>query len=568
MILRLVHPPGRGIFGAAFASGGISMKWNRLVIVAVAGALAASHAQRAEADAFVGGLLGGIIGGAIGSSQAQRTRPRQPTAASTVQRQQNREVQTALNHFGFDVGAPDGAFGPRTRAGISAYQVYLSFPATGQLTEFERNVLITAWQRAQYGGAQVTRIVSGHRDGMRGLLPAVRDELAGGRTRSAGAYGLPWEVAEAVDEIAASSDPTADQLVQRSGFIQLADLNGDGRTDYIIDTSVTGSAFWCNAQACTVQVFVSTPDGYVRNDFQAFDVTPAMFSCQRGNCTIDRAGSATVAVSQQAPQQPQGSLAAPVAAAQPMVQNPAAAAPVAPVAAPTLPTFFPRQVETQVSLSSHCNRVAMMTSANGGFTDIRTMNDPVFVLSEQFCVARSYAIAEGEALAAQVPGATPQSVAAQCQGLGDLLGAHVETLPTSPRAAVLEQVAGIAAGTGMSPSDLSATARICLSSGYMTDTMPVAIGSALLLAAIGETAYGEFPAQHLMHGIGVPQARSAAVEWFRTSIPAGGVVSADFAPGPEGRNLLLAAALDRVEGVAPSQPAATPMPVFNLRGGN
>lgn len=546
------------------------MKWNRLVIVAVAGALAASHAQRAEADAFVGGLLGGIIGGAIGSSQAQRTRPRQPTAASTVQRQQNREVQTALNHFGFDVGTPDGAFGPRTRAGISAYQGYLGFPTTGQLTEFERTVLITAWQRAQYGGPQVTRIVSGHRDGMRGLLPAVRDELAGGRSRSAGAYGLPMEVADAVDEIAASSDPTAEQLVQRSGFIQLADLNGDGRTDYIIDTSVTGSAFWCNAQACTVQVFVSTPDGYVRNDFQAFDVTPAMFSCQRGNCTIDRTGGAPVAVSQQPPQQPQGSLAAPVATAQPMVQNPtAAAAPAAPVpAAPSLPSFFPRQAETQVSLSSHCNRVALVTSANGGFTDARTMTDPVFVLNEQFCVARSYAIAEGEALVAQVPGATPQSVAAQCQGLGDLLGVHVEALATSPRATVLDQVSGFAAGTGMSPSDLSATARICLSSGYITDTMPVALGSALLLAALGESPYGEFPAQHLMHGIGVPQAREIALDWFRASIPAGAVVSAGFAPGPDSRNLLMNAALDLVEGVAPTQPVAAPLPVFNLRSGN
>ena len=115
------------------------------------------------------------------------------------------------------------------------------------------------------------------------MILVVRDEMSGrSPARSAGNYGLPGPVAAAVDEIAASSDPNAEQLVQRAGFVQLADMNGDGRTDYILDTSVTGSAFWCSAQACTVQAFLSTPDGYVRNDFQAFNVTPAMFTCTRG----------------------------------------------------------------------------------------------------------------------------------------------------------------------------------------------------------------------------------------------------------------------------------------------
>jgi peptidoglycan hydrolase-like protein with peptidoglycan-binding domain len=194
------------------------MKLNFATAAAVSAALVMAHADRAEADAFVGGLIGGFIGSAVGSNI--RTQPRQRTTtarprastANTLQRQENREVQIALNHFGFNVGAPDGAIGPRSRAGISQYQAYLGFPATGQLTDFERNILITSYQRATMGGPQVTRVVSSHRDGMRGLLAVVRDEFSGGRTAQSGlgAYGLPPTVADAVDEIAASADPTAE----------------------------------------------------------------------------------------------------------------------------------------------------------------------------------------------------------------------------------------------------------------------------------------------------------------------------------------------------------------------
>lgn len=538
------------------------MKWNCLTAIVVAGTLVIGHAERASADAFVGGLIGGIIGGAIGSSQGQRVRPRSPqpaSAATLSQRQQNREVQTALNHFGFNVGTPDGSIGPRSRAGISQYQSYLDFPATGQLTEFERSVLITAYQRAQFGGPQVMRIVNTHRDGQRGLLSAVRDELAGGRTRSAGAYGLPAEVADAVDEIAAASDPSAEQLVQRSGFIQLADLNGDGRTDYILDTSVTGSAFWCNAQACTVQVFVSTPDGYARNDFQAFDVTPAMFSCHRGDCSISRESGDPVAVSQPATQA-QGAMAAPVASAQPMVPNPGAA--------PAVPNFFAAQGGTQVSLASHCNRVALVTSANGGYSDLNTMSDPMFALNEQFCLARTFAITDGEALAAQVPGATPQTIAGQCEGFAPLLQPHVTALSMQPRDEVIREVAGFVLRSGMSPADLSATARICLSSGYMSDNLVVAVGSALLLVALGETAYGELPAHHLVQGVGAQQRRDLALDWYRTSVPTS-VTSASigFAPEPVSRNALIHAAVNAIYG-ADTTTQGSVVPVFTLRSGN
>ncbi len=545
------------------------MKLNFAVAATLAASLIVAHADRAEADAFVGGLIGGFIGSAVGSNI--RTQPRQrttaqptrrATTADSFQRQQNREVQTALNHFGFNVGTADGVIGPRSRAGIAQCQAYLGFPPTGELTAFERNILITAWQRATMGGPQVARVVANHRDGMRGLLAVVRDEFAGGRTAQSGlgAYGLPPIVADAVDEIAASADPTAEQLVQRSGFIQLADLNGDGRTDFILDTSVTGSAFWCNAQSCSVMVFVSTPDGYVRNDFQAFNVTPAMFSCTRGTCTLER--EETTAVAAAAPAAPQAGVAPPVASAQPMVQSPEADAP----AAPAMPSFFGQGPATQVSLASHCNRVALVTNANGGFTTAERIEDPVFAMNEQFCLARTFAIADGEAIIAQIPGATPQSVAAQCETLAPLLQQHIAALSLEPREDVVRRVAGFVLESGLGPDDLGATARVCLSSGYQTDNLPVAMGSALLLVALGEDGYGELPGHHLLQGIGAAQRDTLAVDWLRTSVPANPAAAsqASFAPGPGSRNVLIHAALDLITGDA-SPAAATPLPVFSLQ---
>lgn len=529
------------------------MKTRILTAGLVSGALLTGHAQPASADAFAGGLIGGIIGGAIGSNV--RTTPRRTVVVSSVAREQNVAVQSALNFFGFDAGTPDGAFGPRTRGAISAYQIYLGFPATGQITEIERQILVTAHQRAQLGGPQVTRITSRHRDGMRGMLEAQRDEMQGGRSRTAGAYGLPPDVADAVDDIAASSDPTAEQLVQRTGFVQLVDLNGDGRNDYILDTSLTGSAFWCNATECTVQVFVSTPDGYVRNDFRTSNATPAAFDCIQSSCRLSDTATTTVAA---APAAPSGPLAPPVTTAIPLVPNPGGGTTVG----ATMPNLF-GAAPVQVSLASHCNRVSLVTMQNGGLTDIGTMRDPLFTLNEQFCLARGHAIAEGEAILAQVPGVTPQMVAEQCGLLGGSLQASIAALSVQARDAVMAGVTQVVLSSGMSPTDLAANARICLSNGYATDTLNVALGSSLILVALGETAYGELPAHHLMQGIGAAQRRDLASEWFAASLPVAGAgsVAVSFQPGPESRVALIRAALDGVNGVPTAAPAPLLQPI-------
>lgn len=58
-------------------------------------------------------------------------------------RTKRREVQTRLNLSGHNVGRSDGAFGPKTRAGISAWQTTNGIAATGYFTAAQYVLLIT-----------------------------------------------------------------------------------------------------------------------------------------------------------------------------------------------------------------------------------------------------------------------------------------------------------------------------------------------------------------------------------------------------------------------------------------
>jgi hypothetical protein len=130
----------------------------------------------------------------------------------------------------------------------------------------------------------------------------------------------------------------------------------------------------------------------------------------------------------------------------------------------------------------------------------------------------------------------------------------------------VRRVAGFVLESGLGPDDLAATARVCLASGYLGDDLPVAIGSALLLVALGETTYGELPGHHLLQGIGTAQRERLAVDWLRASVPTGAEATANvgFSPGPDGRNSLVHAALDLITG-EDTPAAATAVPVFSLQ---
>lgn len=248
----------------------------------------------------------------------------------------------------------------------------------------------------------------------------------------------------------------------------------------------------------------------------------------------------------------------------PVAPAPDAPAPVVEAAAPALPTFLGGAAAQQASLASACNKIALMTSTNGGYTTVANMTDASAALGEQFCLARSYAIATGEEMAAQVPGTTPDQIADQCMGFAPAMKAETAALSLQPASDVLAQTRAFALGTGMAPPQLAATAKICLSVGYARDDMDVAVGSALLLAGLGEAGYGELLGHHLSQGYGAAKRTDLAFDWYGMAVDAAAKGTTPvFAPGqPERMELVRKAAYAIAgrddEAAAPAVPAALP----------
>lgn len=511
----------------------------KLITLTLAAAIATGPVTRAAADAgdLVGGIVGGVIAGAIISGSNKRTtttkrvvvRPGVPSATRAM----NRETQTALNYFGFPAGTPDGVLGRNSRAAISSMQAYLNFPVTGQLTQFERGILVGAYTRGISGSFDAIQLVSKDPDGPKALLVAQRDLMTGGTTprRTVGYAGLPIEVSEAIDEIADSSDPSAEQLLQRSGFIQLSDLNDDGNNDYILDTSFSGSSFWCSTVQCKTIVFVSTADGYARNDLLAFDPTPASFSCRGSNCVV----TDTVLAS-----------TTPEVSPDPELEDTTTMASANTGLAP-LPLFS--APVSKVSLDSHCSKVSLLTNANGGFTQASAITDPNMVMNEQLCLARAYAIEDGERLVADLQDVTMAQVEAQCAQYGPALKDHVAALSLKPRAEVIRDVGGFVLSSGMDPVQLTNTAKICLSAGYRLDDMDIALGTAMLLIVLGEPPYGELMGHHLSQGLGTSKRPDLAMPWYNAALDslAEGATPV-FAAGQIDRTALLQAAVAMLGG--------------------
>ena len=536
----------------------MSFKW--ITAAAVSTALVAVPVQRAQADEFVGGLVGGIIGGAIGSGLANQQRKNTRTRtvyvqprASSAQRQEAREIQTSLNYFGFNAGAADGVLGRGSRAAISRYQVYMGYPGTGHLSEYEKTLLLGAYHRAVAGGQDVSQMIAKSRDGVRAVLIAQRDGSTG--TRTTAYAGLPLEVSQAVDEVADSSDPSAEQLLQRSGFIQLADLNGDGSTDYIIDTSLAGSSFWCNSSQCKTMVFASTSNGYRRNDLLLHSPTADSFDCIGGTCQVKAVPAQPVQ------QQNQTQLVS----TQPQTETQTDSNTLAGL---NLPVF--NTAPKQKSLSSHCSKISLLTSANGGFTTVADITDPNLALNEQLCLARTYAVARGEDLIDSIQGATPAAIEAQCDTFGESLNGLIASVGSKNPKAVLTDVSNLILTSGMTPEQLRTTAQICMASGYQNDKMPAALGGALLLTALGERPYAELVGHHLHGGFGTTANPDLAIGWYDMALSSlDGGAAPVFAPGqPDRVEVLRRAAMVLAGGdvAAPVPASATDsnLPVFTL----
>lgn len=397
-------------------------------------------------DVIAGMIVGGIIGAAINeesnkkkSSSKSKSTKAKSSGISAEQKAANIEVQQALNYFGWPVGTADGAIGPKSRAAISDYQAFLGYPVTGQLTEYERSILVTSHVRAQAGGEVIADIVSGSVHGVKAVLLAQRDEMAAGGPAVAASGG-------------------------------------------VVGAAVAGAI---------------VPDG-----------------------------------SQAAP--------APIT----VLPQPEVAA-----AAPALPSFMDTN-GGKGALSANCNAVTLAAGTSGGYVTAETMTDANAALSQQFCLVRAAAISTGDALAAKVAGFTPDQIAAQCAGFGPVLKDQVAALSMRPADEVLAGVEAFILNSGMAPAQLSGTAKVCLGVGYKTDQMDVAIGSALMLTAMGETGYAELLGHHLAQGYGATQRTDLAMGWYETALESLQGGTDVFTPGAPGREELIRKASYTISGRA------------------
>ncbi|MGL6210700.1 MAG: peptidoglycan-binding domain-containing protein, partial [Paracoccaceae bacterium] len=215
---------------------------------------------------------------------------------------------------------------------------------------------------------------------------------------------------------------------------------------------------------------------------------------------------------------------------------------------------------------SQCNKISLQTNTNGGYTTVVMMHDANFALAEQFCIARTYAMSQGEDLAAQITGVTPTQIAEQCQAFGPVLAPQVAALSLKPLAEVQAETSAFVLSSGMPPAQLVATSKICLGVGYTTDKLDVAVGSALLLTALGEKAYAELLGHHLSQGFGASLRPDLSLAWYEMGLEAEAAGTAVFAPGLPDRSALIRKAAYTVGGKLEVEKAgsAKVLPVFLL----
>lgn len=227
---------------------------------------------------------------------------------------------------------------------------------------------------------------------------------------------------------------------------------------------------------------------------------------------------------------------------------------------PSVPNLF-GGASLAPSLATFCNQVSLQTSSNGGYTTLANMSDADSALGEQLCLARSYAMAQGDELMANLQGISQDQIASQCATFTQAMGSQIDALSLNPYAQVEADMRAFALGTGIAPADLSATSKVCLAVGYRTDDMRMAVGSGLMLVALGETAYGEFLGHHLSQGFGASERTDLAVQWYQASLSAlDGGASDVIMPGQPDRREIVRAAVTQLSGSGDQTGLFVPQP--------
>ncbi len=194
-------------------------------------------------------------------------------------------------------------------------------------------------------------------------------------------------------------------------------------------------------------------------------------------------------------------------------------------------------------------------AVTGPRVTLAAMGEPEPALNQAFCAARAEAIDTAATLAAAVEGVSMAGIEAQCDQLGPVMKPYVANLPGMPRAGVIDEVRDFVDDSGADAAQLASTARICLGTGYRTGDLDAAIGSGLLLVALGQPAYGELMGHHLHHGFGVAANENRALDWlvWTTDELRAGAMPV-FGSGDSGRADLVDEAVYRLNGGAAPAP--------------
>ena len=357
------------------------------------------RAQASDAAAILGGLIvGGIIVNEVNKNQRRKQTTQQRTTtnstAYSAQRAQNRQVQTALNYFGYNVGSVDGSIGRNTRNGIARYQSDMGFHADGRLDDHERDFLLSSQQRAEasVNVAPYNSILASQ--GRGGLLRTFRNEQLGVAPVTAAAAPVPAPVPAPASKTVPSTASTA-----------------------------------------------------------------------------------------------------------------------------ALPEFTFSQ--SGKSISTVCNEINVLTAANGGVTSAAQITDAEFALNEQFCLARTHAMAEAATIEATIPDMNSAQVEAQCKGLAQAVAPQLTLLGTARPDEVINATSSFMLESGQPVERLISGGKVCLGVGYRTDDAEMALASAVLLASGGQLGYGEIVSHQLRDGFGVAQVSTQkAGEWMTLALNA------------------------------------------------
>jgi peptidoglycan hydrolase-like protein with peptidoglycan-binding domain len=365
-------------------------------------AVPVQRAQASDAAAILGGLIvGGIIVNEVNKNNkkkraAQQPRTTQKSSTSSSQRAQNRQVQGALNYFGYNVGAVDGSIGRNTRNGIARYQSDMGFYADGSMDPYERDFLISSQQRAEasVNVAPYNTILA--TQGRGGLLRTFRDEQLG--------------IAPATAAVAPAPAPVPAPVLAPK----------------------------------TVSTKAETA---------------------------------------------------------------------------TLPEF--NFTQSSKSISTLCNEINVLTAANGGVTSASRIEDAEFSLNEQFCLARTHAMAEAATIEVTIPNSSSAQIKAQCVGLSQAIAPHIASLNTARPDAVINATSDFMQSSGQPIDRLISGGKVCLGVGYRTDDADMALASAVLLASGGELGYGEVVSHQMREGFAsTPTSPQMAGEWMTLALTA------------------------------------------------